>query len=57
VHSQKETLFRLLDAPGQVGMQLTESWAMLPAASVSGWYFWRPEAAYFGVGEVGAEQQ
>jgi 5-methyltetrahydrofolate--homocysteine methyltransferase len=57
VHEQKETLFHLLDAPGQVGMQLTESWAMLPAASVSGWYFWRPEAAYFGVGEVKEEQR
>jgi len=57
VHAQKEILFRLLDAPGQVGMQLTESWAMLPAASVSGWYFWRPEAKYFGVGDVGEEQK
>jgi 5-methyltetrahydrofolate--homocysteine methyltransferase len=57
VHSQKETLFRLLEAPERVGMTLTESWAMLPAASVSGWYFWRPEAEYFGVGEVGPEQR
>jgi len=50
VHAQKETLFSLLDAPTRAGMTLTESWAMLPAASVAGWYFWRPEAKYFGVG-------
>jgi 5-methyltetrahydrofolate--homocysteine methyltransferase len=49
-HAQKEELFRLLEAPERAGMTLTESWAMLPAASVSGWYFWRPEARYFGVG-------
>jgi 5-methyltetrahydrofolate--homocysteine methyltransferase len=57
VHAQKDALFQLLEAPERVGMTLTESHAMLPAASVSGWYFWRPEAAYFGVGEVGAEQR
>jgi 5-methyltetrahydrofolate--homocysteine methyltransferase len=50
-------LFALLDAPGRAGMRLTESFAMLPAASVSGWYFWRPEARYFGVGPVGDDQQ
>jgi len=49
-HSLKDTLFALLDAPGRAGMSLTESWSMLPASSVSGLYFWRPEAAYFGVG-------
>jgi 5-methyltetrahydrofolate--homocysteine methyltransferase len=49
-HAQKDVLFRLLEAPERVGMTLTESRAMLPAASVSGWYFWRPEATYFGVG-------
>jgi 5-methyltetrahydrofolate--homocysteine methyltransferase len=53
VHAQKETLFALLEAPERAGMTLTESYAMLPAASVSGWYFWRPEATYFGVGELG----
>jgi len=37
-------------------MALTESFAMLPPASVSGYYFWRPEAHYFGVGRIGADQ-
>ncbi len=55
-HSEKTTLFQLLDAPGGAGMQLTESYAMLPAASVSGWYFWRPEAEYFGVGHIDQDQ-
>jgi cobalamin-dependent methionine synthase I len=50
VHAQKEILFRLLDKPGQVGMQHTEIWAMLSAAR---WYLLRREAAYFGVGEQG----
>ncbi len=49
-HRQKDIIFELLDAPGRAGMSLTESWSMLPAASVSGWYFWRPESVYFGVG-------
>jgi 5-methyltetrahydrofolate--homocysteine methyltransferase len=56
-HEEKGVLFALLDAPGRAGMRLTESYAMLPAASVSGWYFWRPEARYFGVGPVGDDQQ
>jgi 5-methyltetrahydrofolate--homocysteine methyltransferase len=51
VHAQKEQRFTLLEAPDRAGMTLTESWAMLPAASVAGWYFWRPDAKYFGVGE------
>jgi 5-methyltetrahydrofolate--homocysteine methyltransferase len=55
-HSEKTTLFALLDAPARAGMALTESFAMRPAASVSGWYFWRPEAEYFGVGQVGEDQ-
>ncbi|MEQ8860177.1 MAG: methionine synthase [Pseudomonadales bacterium] len=55
-HSEKDTLFRLLDAPGNAGMQLTESFAMTPAASVSGWYFSHPEARYFGVGKLGDDQ-
>jgi 5-methyltetrahydrofolate--homocysteine methyltransferase len=49
-HALKGTLFDLLDAPGRAGMALTESWSMLPASSVSGMYFWRLEAEYFGVG-------
>jgi 5-methyltetrahydrofolate--homocysteine methyltransferase len=49
-HSQKGVIFSLLQAETEAGMSFTESWSMLPAASVSGWYFWRPEAVYFGVG-------
>ncbi len=56
-HASKGTIFRLLDAPGRAGMTLTESFAMLPASSVSGWYFWRPEAEYFGVGVIGDDQR
>jgi 5-methyltetrahydrofolate--homocysteine methyltransferase len=55
-HTEKATLFELLDAPTQAGICLTESFAMLPGASVSGWYFWRPEAAYFGLGRIGRDQ-
>jgi 5-methyltetrahydrofolate--homocysteine methyltransferase len=55
-HTEKATLFALLDAEARVGMSLTESFAMLPPASVSGYYFWRPEAHYFGVGRIGRDQ-
>ena len=55
-HTEKATLFRLLDAEAAIGVQLTESYAMWPAAAVSGWYFWRPEARYFGVGRIGRDQ-
>jgi 5-methyltetrahydrofolate--homocysteine methyltransferase len=55
-HTEKRTIFSLLDATRQAGIELTESCAMLPAASVSGWYFWRPEARYFGVGKLGRDQ-
>jgi 5-methyltetrahydrofolate--homocysteine methyltransferase len=55
-HTEKRTLFDLLGAGERAGMVLTESYAMLPTASVSGWYFWRPEARYFGVGKVGRDQ-
>ena len=54
-HSQKFVLFELLDA-GRIGMALTESAAMLPAASVSGLFFSHPEAKYFTVGRVGGDQ-
>jgi len=56
-HSEKATLFRLLDVPERAGIRLTESFAMTPAAAVSGWYFWRPEGRYFGVGTVGEDQR
>ena len=55
-HSEKATLFRLLDAPGNAGMSLTESFAMLPAAAVSGYYFSHPGSQYFVVGRVSREQ-
>jgi 5-methyltetrahydrofolate--homocysteine methyltransferase len=55
-HSEKQTLFRLLDATRNAGIELTESFAMLPAAAVSGWYFSHPDARYFGVGKIGADQ-
>jgi 5-methyltetrahydrofolate--homocysteine methyltransferase len=55
-HTEKRTLFALLDAEPATGITLTESFAMRPGASVSGWYFWRPEARYFGVGKLGRDQ-
>ena len=55
-HTEKATLARLLDLEATTGITLTESYAMLPGASVSGWYFWRPEARYFGVGRIGRDQ-
>ncbi len=55
-HTEKSTLFRLLEAESRAGMELTESMAMLPAASVSGMYFWHREARYFGVGRIDRDQ-
>ncbi|MEO6066108.1 MAG: methionine synthase [Lysobacterales bacterium] len=55
-HSEKATLFRLLSAETNAGMQLTESFAMLPAAAVSGYYLSHPESQYFVVGRVSKEQ-
>jgi 5-methyltetrahydrofolate--homocysteine methyltransferase len=55
-HTEKRTLFQLLDPSGTVGMTLTESCAMLPTASVSGWYFAHPESSYFGLGRIGRDQ-
>ncbi|HEX9166754.1 MAG TPA: vitamin B12 dependent-methionine synthase activation domain-containing protein, partial [Gemmatimonadales bacterium] len=55
-HTEKATIFELLDAPGNAGITLTESFAMHPAASVSGYYFWHPRAQYFGVGRIGRDQ-
>ncbi|WP_078707911.1 methionine synthase [Consotaella salsifontis] len=55
-HTEKETLFRLLDAERQTGVKLTESFAMWPGASVSGLYFSHPEAHYFGVAKVERDQ-
>jgi 5-methyltetrahydrofolate--homocysteine methyltransferase len=55
-HSEKSTLFRLLGAGRNAGMQLTESFAMLPTAAVSGYYFSHPKSQYFVVGRVSKEQ-
>ncbi len=55
-HSLKPILFDLLDAPANVGLTLTESFAMWPTAAVSGFYFAHPEASYFGVARVGRDQ-
>ncbi len=54
-HRIKSEMFKLLDAPA-IGMGLTESWAMTPAASVSGFYLAHPQAVYFNVGKVDADQ-
>ncbi|MBI3376095.1 MAG: methionine synthase [Betaproteobacteria bacterium] len=55
-HTEKAMLFALLMADANADMQLTESFAMLPAASVSGFYFSHPEADYFAVGKLGRDQ-
>lgn len=55
-HTEKATLFRLLDATKASGVVLSESFAMSPAASVSGFYFSHPEARYFAVGKIGRDQ-
>jgi len=55
-HTEKATLFRLLDAEKATGISLTESYEMYPAASVSGFYFAHPESRYFGVGKIQKDQ-
>ena len=55
-HSQKELIWKLLNAEQSAQIGLTETLAMLPAASVSGWYFSHPEAQYFGVGKIDRDQ-
>jgi len=55
-HTEKNALFGLLDAEKNTGIKLTESLAMFPAASVSGWYFSHPESKYFGVGKILKDQ-
>jgi 5-methyltetrahydrofolate--homocysteine methyltransferase len=55
-HSEKATLFALLDAERNAGVRLTESFAMYPAAAVSGYYFSHPRSQYFVVGRVSKEQ-
>lgn len=55
-HTEKGTLWQLLDVENNIGISLTESYAMYPAASVSGWYFAHPQAKYFGLGQISREQ-
>ena len=55
-HTEKTTLFRLLDATGNTGIELTEGFSMYPAASVSGWYFSHPDSRYFVVGKLTQDQ-
>ncbi|MFZ5594413.1 MAG: methionine synthase [Pseudomonadota bacterium] len=55
-HTEKSRLFELLQAPRNAGITLTDSFAMLPASSVSGFYFSHPDAAYFSVGKIEKDQ-
>ena len=55
-HTEKSTLFSLVQATEHTGITLTESYAMMPAASVSGWYFAHPAAKYFTIGKISKEQ-
>lgn len=55
-HTEKWTLFKLLDAEKNTGMYLTESLAMMPASSVSGFYFAHPQSKYFGLGKITKDQ-
>ncbi len=55
-HTEKRTLWEILDVERNTGIRLTESMAMWPASSVSGWYFAHPDAHYFGLGRIGKDQ-
>ena len=55
-HTEKATLWRLLDPEHKAGIRLTESFAMYPTAAVSGWYFSHPDARYFAVGKIDLDQ-
>jgi len=55
-HTEKETIFQLLDATNKIGVELTESLAMYPVSSVSGWYFSNPASKYFGLGKIKMDQ-
>jgi len=55
-HTEKGTLWRLLDVEANTGMQITESFAMWPGSSVSGLYFAHPESRYFSLGKIGRDQ-
>ncbi|MGM9477604.1 methionine synthase [Pedobacter sp. GSP4] len=55
-HTEKGTLFELLDAENKIGLRLTESYAMYPTAAVSGFYFAHPDSRYFGLGKITKDQ-
>ena len=55
-HTEKETIFEILDATKNTGVELTESLAMTPTASVSGWFFGNEQAKYFGIGKIEKDQ-
>jgi len=55
-HTEKATLWKLLDAERRIGVRLTESFVMMPAASVSGFYYAHPDSRYFAVGRIGRDQ-
>ena len=55
-HTEKKTLFGLMDVTGRIGIELTESMAMWPGAAVSGWYFSHPQSQYFVVGRLAQDQ-
>jgi 5-methyltetrahydrofolate--homocysteine methyltransferase len=55
-HTEKKTIFELLDAEKETGIRLTESYAMYPASAVSGYYFSHPESKYFGLGNIDRDQ-
>ncbi|MGB0648131.1 MAG: methionine synthase, partial [Bradymonadia bacterium] len=55
-HTEKRTIFELLNAEASIGARLTESYAMHPASSVSGWYFGHSQARYFGLGRIDKDQ-
>ncbi|MGK0524370.1 MAG: 5-methyltetrahydrofolate--homocysteine methyltransferase, partial [Pseudomonadales bacterium] len=55
-HTEKATLFQLLDATAKTGIELTEHFAMFPTAAVSGWYFSHPDSKFFAVGKIGVDQ-
>ena len=55
-HSEKTTLFKLLNVKNELNISLTESYAMSPSSSVSGFYFSHPESSYFGIGKINKDQ-
>jgi 5-methyltetrahydrofolate--homocysteine methyltransferase len=55
-HTEKATLFEILDAENLTGIHLTESFAMYPTAAVSGFYFAHPQSRYFGLGKINKDQ-